>query len=288
MAIMAGLAILCGSAHAGNVLYRCVDDKGRVTFTDTRCNAPGNVGKETTITLPDLPAPRQSQSSALASSARNAANRNRRLFYNDGKIPTFRFYYDPRYAPPEHTIEVVVKQIRRAAKAWATGCQVDIEYMGTAAADQVDPKEALSVSWNKEYITARHYAHSQVGIGGTGSINTGIRLRPRPENERLNPERAQRYLEHVILHEMGHVLGLPHNHEDVNSTMSYQQNYWQGPPPLPNSADYRDCNLLMYKNYDVPYRAMRDESGAAPQPRMTDREVLEKQRGRDPNRTDAR
>ena len=79
---------------------------------------------------------------------------------------------------------------------------------------------------------------------------------------------------------MGHVLGLPHNHEDTKSVMSYLRDEATRRNPHPDAGDFRDCNASMQAMFGVePLPA-----GIAPPVRdglrMTDREALERINGK--------
>lgn len=274
------------SAHAESILYRCVQPNGKVTYSDAQCNERGNSGKQSEVTILDSPPPVPFKMKPTPTPKAAQIGKHSKLpLYNDGKPPIIRFYYDPTDAPPEHSIGFVEREIERAAEAWQYDCKVKIEYMGLADVGSIPPSKGLMVRWYKEYQNKPHPSHSKTGLGGTGGMLDGIKITPRKKDEALRLESAQRYLQHVILHEMGHVLGLPHNHDDKKSVMSYQIDYITPKVlPKPNEADYRDCNFAMQKWYGVDFKPSRDDVEEHKRERMTDREILERQYGRDPKR----
>ena len=280
-------------ALAGSEVFRCVDDKGKVTYSDSHCHADSNPASESRLTITNTPSPRPAKSaapnasSALTGNLPVVENSLPQALYKDANTPVIRFYYDPMHAPVEQTNAIVEAEIRRAAKVWETGCLVNIKYMGLSSPSLVKPGEGLMITWDQQYQNARHSAHSQVGVGGTGSRTGGIRLRPRREDEFAiynRPNGAQWYLQNILTHEMGHVLGLPHNHDDPASVMSYQYRSALGKPPVPDAADYRDCNFAMKQYFGVKFVPTAEETEQHARTRMSDREILEKQHGADPKR----
>ena len=83
----------------------------------------------------------------------------------------------------------------------------------------------------------------------------------------------------VLMHEMGHVLGLPHDHADPQSVMSYLRDEAARRSPRPSTSDYQACNASMQKMFGID--AQPGAGAAVPRdgPRMSDREALDKMHG---------
>lgn len=258
-------------ASATSTLYRCTEANGKVTYSDAKCDERGNRGKESALEVmtfppPLPPTPPKTPAPAAAKAAPPARDaQSRRPFYNQGKPPMFRFFYDPKDAPVEFTNAVVGAAIQKSGLDWSAHCRVAIKYAGIAANGRIAPGEGVMVRWIPKYTSASHPGHEGVGIAGTGSIDDGIKLSPK-----------QRGLQSTLTHEMGHVLGLPHFHEDKTSIMSYDRDY--ALPPMPSASDYRHCNLIMQKNYGVDIGEVEQETGSGRE-KMSDRKFLEKKFG---------
>ena len=112
-----------------------------------------------------------------------------------------------------------------------------------------------------------HPADGKSILLATGGMSGGIALRPRFREEDMFS---------VVVHEMGHVLGLPHNHEDKNSIMSYLHDEKSRIAGQPDEADYVACNLSMKKMFGIDYKPHEGAQLPASGPRMSDREAVER------------
>ena len=286
--------LACLPAGAQTV-YRCAEANGKVVFGNQPCRAMGSSGVQTEIELPKhlaplvdnvpaapakpLPPPQTAPAApaktpaapAYVPAAVDAATPIRPAPVRKLTGAVIVFYYDPTDAPAEHPQAKVESIIRNAAAAWSAGCMVELKYAGTAPYAVPGTPERVSIRWSPELLHAKHPAHSGRGLAGIGSMKSGIRLRPRVSDKGLV---------RVITHEMGHVLGLRHNHEDLKSVMSYLSEEGMPRASHPSASDYEACDTSMARMFGGGVNPP-----AATQPparRMTDREALEKRYGPQP------
>ena len=122
-----------------------------------------------------------------------------------------------------------------------------------------------------------HPADPRATLPGTGSMFHGISLRPKFHESNMLP---------VLVHEMGHVLGLPHFHDDSDSIMSYLQAESTRRKAQPSQRDLIACNVSMKKMFGTDYQA---PAGAPMPPEvspMSDRQASEQLRARRERATD--
>lgn len=245
--------VIAAHGSAGE-LYKCVEASGKVTYSNTACKVIGNAGAERAIAYPDAPPP----------SAARAATTPR----TSGVTPAqpkpqaiIRLFYDPIDAPIEHPIPQVEAMIRNAVSLWNSECAVYLEYAGRAPKVARGSPEAVSIFWMPGLAAVRHPADDSFGIGGYGSLQSGIALHTRKADDELA---------FVIMHEMGHVLGLQHIHEDRRSVMSYLRGESWKYDLQPTAGDYLQCNLSTKKRFGTAIVLPPDASRRG----MTDKEAL--------------
>lgn len=244
-------AALALPAKAGT-LYRCTEANGKITYSDTTCVANANAGAEAAIAFPKAP-PRPVGTIARAPAKAQPKRRT----------ASMALFYDPANAPREHPVGQMETLIQQAVAAWTSGCAVQLDYMGTAPHVAQGSAEHVSIRWSADLMRARHPANAAAGIGGTGSMETGVAL-----NQRV----SDASLAHILVHEIGHVLGIAHIHEDGNSVMSYLPDGDLTNNLQPSAADYLACNRAMKKRFSLDTALPREQAG----PRMTDAEALER------------
>lgn len=245
----------CGAAWAQPAVFRCVDGAGKTTYQGQACEEGG---RQSEVKLPAYtPAP-------AAAEAKKSAWTG----YKAPRVAAITFYYDARDEPVGFSSAQMEGMIKSAAAAWMAGCQVELRYGGKAPR-RPGSAEHVSIHWVAEFMYVAHPADARSGIAGVGSLSYGIGLRPRFAETDMVP---------LLVHEMGHVLGLPHNHEDAQSVMSYLRDESTRRKGQPAASDFLACNLSMKKMFDIEFTPPAD----APPPRqrrMSDREALEKIHG---------
>ncbi|MBC5781755.1 DUF4124 domain-containing protein [Ramlibacter sp. USB13] len=255
-ALRIALLLLVAMPAAAQGVFRCQDAAGKVAYQSQPC-AVGS--RESQLRLrndaPEAPTqPRVSQWKG----------------FTPPRVAAITFYYDPAEEPVGFSSERMEADIRAAMAAWSAGCDVRLAYGGRRPARLPATPDHVPIRWAPEYMQLAHPADGRSGIAGTGSLTSGIALKPRfHESNMLS----------VLVHEMGHVLGLPHNHDDRQSVMSYLRDDALRRNPQPSAGDLRDCNESMKTLFGIEYRAPVDAPPPRVGPRMTDGEALERLRG---------
>lgn len=254
-ALLASLA--AGIPAAAGELYQCVEANRKVTYSDTACKDIGNAGKERAIVFQKAPPP-SVRPKAIAPRASGAAHTDPAIPVMPKPKAVIRFFYDPKDAPEQHPVMKVEAMILRAIDLWTSGCAVYLEYVGTAPRLARSSPEAVSIFWLPGLADVPHPANDAFTMGGYGGLHAGIAIQPGRANEDA--------VAFVIMHEMGHVLGLKHIHEDRRSVMSYiRDQAWQY-DLRPTADDYLQCNWAIKKRYGVkmelppePWGSMNDK-----------------------------
>jgi Domain of unknown function (DUF4124)/Matrixin len=243
------------SPAAAQTAFRCKDAAGKVAFQDGPCAV---LADQSEVVLRDkLAAPVEQRKSLWKG-------------YTPPNVAAMTFYYDPSEQPVGFSAAQLEADLRAALAAWSAGCDVRLGYGGQRPARRPGTPDAVTVRWAPEYMQAVHPADGRSGILGTGSLVNGIALKPRFH---------EGHMRSVLIHEIGHVLGLPHNHADKQSVMSYLRDEAARRNPRPSEGDYQDCNASMRKMFGI--EAPAGEGAATPRsgPRMSDREALQIMRG---------
>jgi hypothetical protein len=262
----AGLLLAFGAAHwpaaAQPMVHRCVDGAGKVSYQAQACDTGS---RQTEVRLPALPP-------APPASARVSQWKG----YVPPKVAAITFYYDPAEEPVGFSTAQMEAAIRSALAAWG-GCHVRLAYAGRAAARLPGTPERVPIRWEPKYMRKAHPADARSGLAATGSLFHGISLRPWFHESNMLP---------VLVHEVGHVLGLPHFHDDADSIMSYLQDESLRRKAQPSQKDLLACNLSMKRLFGIEYEQPSGTPDAPVGSRMTDREAADRLRARREAETD--
>lgn len=252
--VVLALSAVTGSAGAQSA-FRCTDAGGKVAFQAVPC---GTGSQQNEVVLRD-----KAQAPAVP-------RKSLWTGYTEPKVAALTFYYDPAEQPVGVSAAQMESDLRTAIAAWSAGCDVRLAYGGQRPTRRPGTPEAVPVRWAPEYMQMRHPSDARSGIAGTGSLSDGIALKPRFH---------QGHMLSVLIHEIGHVLGLPHEHADTQSVMSYLRDEAARRNPRPSQSDYDACNASMQQMFGI--EAPPGASPAAPRGdrRMSDREALEKIHG---------
>lgn len=253
----AALASLCLFPVYAGTLYRCTEANGKVTYSGKPCQQSGNAGAERTIDYPIAP-PR-----VVAPVSKRAAPVSLPVVRNRPPV-AIRLFYDPANAPVEHPLGQMEKLIRGAVALWSEGCAVELDYGGTAPYVTPGSPTRVSIRWSGELMYARHPDNDAAGIAGVGSLREGISLRPRVGDDELP---------RIVVHEIGHVLGIGHLHEDPRSVMSYMPDRAWALSVQPSAADFVACNRAMQRRFGVHIKLSDEQLGR----KMNDREAIDRQ-----------
>lgn len=255
------MAALPGGAQT---VYRCVDASGKTAYQSSPC---GEGGQQSEMRVRhDTPATPGAEAGGAWKTGGG---------YKEPKVAAMVFYYDPKDEPVGFSSAQMEADVRAALAAWSSGCDVRLTYGGRRPVRKPGTPDHVPIRWAAEYMYMAHPADARSGIAGSGSLADGIALKPRfHEGHMLS----------VMIHEVGHVLGLPHNHADPDSVMSYLRNEAARRNPRPSQADFVACNLSMKKLFGIDYTPPAGTLPVRAGPRMSDREALERIHGKRPER----
>ena len=257
--VIFALALTVAWPTAAETFFRCVDAEGNVAYQAQPC-ARG-VKQQTEVPVRVAPA--------------NPAAQQRKYVWESPKPPKIAeltFYYDPTEEPVGFSTAQMESNIRAAIAAWTSGCNVQLYYGGVRRTQLPGTPENVPIRWAPEYMHMAHPADARSGVAGTGSLSGGIALKPRFH---------EAHMQSVLIHEMGHVLGLAHNHEDAQSVMSYLRDEGARRSPRPSPSDFLACNLAMKRQFGIDFQPPSGTPAPTRASRMSDREALEKLHGPD-------
>lgn len=176
-------------------------------------------------------------------------------FVKSPQSPAVRIYYDPGGQPRQFSTAEVESVIRGAAAAWSKRCNVRLVYGGIATKGR---RAQSVIRWAGELANVRH---NGTKIAAMGSMSGDVKLSPAISNA---------LLKRTITHEIGHVIGVGHIHEDPTAVMSYTADYKTRVTSALSESDFLSCNEAMRIRFGIRYRKPADVKVAT----MTDGEAI--------------
>jgi hypothetical protein len=246
---LAALLLLLPMAAAADGIYRC----GNAYSSDPTCG--GQTAKKVEAPLPTSSTPfgGYRMSASRPAAPRETTKKSLTPFRKDPNSPLFKIQYNPANQPAHTSVSEMESLLASAARAWSSGCNVNIRL--AAAGETPD----VLMEWDVAMAQYKHPADGVTdvcGLGGRGGM-------------RLNPGLKICVSLSTVTHEMGHILGIGHLHEDPNSVMSYN-----GRAATPNHNDFSNCNMAMKRRFGIEYEM---PEGAQPT-KITDAEALAKRK----------
>lgn len=262
---VAALALLPGLfAHVAwaGTFYKCVDRAGKVSYQQEECARADKTDK----TIHALSGPADAAPPSGFARAKVDANGGT-SFKKHPKSPTIAFYYRPTNEPVGVTTSQVETSIRRAAGLWGSQCNVNLEYVGVRRGEvslrDENASQGYTIRWSPSLAKIDNHGLGAAGAGGT---RFGVEMNP-------DSVRNSKALDRVITHEIGHVIGIGHLHDDPDAVMSYRN---MG-RDKPNSSDYYSCNLAMRQRYGIEFEIPENASVSKTSDAEVAREILGKQ-----------
>lgn len=217
--------------------FKCVDAGGRISYQGQPCPPAQKVDKEMKY---------GGEASGKGAATQSETMAPKDAFQKSKDSPTITFYYSPAYEPPGVTLSQTESIIKEAAEKWNKGCNVNLAYGGVRKVDapkQQTPGDGYIIRWDSALEEVGNFG---LGAAGVGGVQSGVALNPKSIS---NPAQLRR----VITHELGHVIGIGHIHEDKSSIMSYLSDAQTQFSANPNPSDYLSCNLAMRQNYGIKF-----------------------------------
>lgn len=146
------------------------------------------------------------------------------------------FYYDHNGAPQNTTKSEVLALINKASNTWSEKCNISFDYVGDMASDYIDKENTTE---NTEGIIKWEKVSGILGQAHQGNIESyaqGFVMILNPQYF-LNKNKSENDLYSTILHEAGHVIGLPHSQDKTSIMYSNKQNR----PQVLNEVDGKMC-----------------------------------------------
>ena len=252
--ILSGLCMMFAITAQGETLYKCMDH-GQISYQQKPCEAKQ---KEIGIlSLRNQPVPEIAADNAGKKPVSADGG-----FKKDRASPTITLFYNPANEPTGVAIQNIEPVIREAAAKWNNGCNVNLVYGGVRKGNVPEEQRArdgYTINWDR---SLNEISNNGLGAAGAASPDAGVKLNPKSIH---SPEQLKR----VVTHEIGHIIGIGHIHEDRNSVMSYLSDTQTQFAANPNASDYLSCNLAIRQKFGIQF----DEPKSYKKPEITDEQA---------------
>lgn len=221
--------------------YVCADANGNKQYRDQPCGAQQTTLRSVATYQPSI----QPANVPVAGLSQGKAQPGDTVFKKSPNSPTIGFYYNPGMEPVGVSINQVEAIIQESFSAWNQKCNINLVYRGIkreSPAKVQNAEDGYLVRWDN---ALQQVANHGLGAAGVAGSRLGILLNP--------SIKGADELRRVFVHEVGHVIGIGHLHDDPDSVMSYLSSRKVQFAAKPNASDYLNCNIAISQKYGINF-----------------------------------